>query len=405
MLNLTYEYKIQPNFQQEQTMLKWLEQCRRVYNYALREHKDWLKSRKCAVNACSLKQEYIMSPDAPRPNYYSQCKSLAAVKVSIPELKEPHTHVLQQSLHTLEKAFVSMWEKGFGFPRFKKRMRSFLFPQMGVNPIKGKWLKLPKIGTVKMRLSRPIPDGFELKQVRIVKRVSGWFAMLSLQADIDVPAVLPHGNPVGIDLGLVSFAATSKGELIARPKFFVDAQGKLKSLQRKLKHKNKGSSNWHKCQRKVVQLHLYINNARKDFHFKVAHHLCNSAGMVFAEDLNLKAMSKGMLCKHTLDAGFGQFLNILKWVCFKRDVYFQKVDANGTSQTCPQCNTHVPKDLSVRVHICPVCNFQTDRDVAAAQVVRQRGGLGGLPHERLPVLQRGISAVGHTVVKLAEATS
>jgi putative transposase len=94
--------------------------------------------------------------------------------------------------------------------------------------------------------------------------------------------------------------------------------------------------------------------------------------MIFAEDLNLKAMSRGMLCKHTLDAGFGQFLNILSWVCWKRDVYFAIVDCNGTSQTCPMCDTHTPKDLGVRVHDC-LCGYRTNRDVAAAQVVKKRG--------------------------------
>ena len=282
-----------------------------------------------------------------------------------------------------------MWERGHGFPRFKKpgQMRSFLFPQMGINPVQGNKLKLPKIGTVKMRLSRPIPDGFELKQVRIVRRASGWYALLILQMDVAVPDSMPSGEPVGIDLGLISFLATSTGETIARPKFFVDLQGKLKSLQRKLKHKKKGSNNWRKFQRKIARLHEHIFNTRSDFHFKLAHHLCDSAGMIFAEDLNLKALAKGMLGLHTLDAGWGGFLNILKWVAQKRDVYFALVDPNGTSQTCPQCQTYTgKKELSLRVHSCPNCGYQSDRDVAAAQVV----------------MERGIVAVGHTVEKLAE---
>ena len=118
---------------------------------------------------------------------------------------------------------------------------------MGVNPILGNTLKLPKIGSVKMRLSRPIPDGFELKQVRVVRRASGWYAMLILQMDVKVPERMPHGEPIGavcpggklpprnhlIDLGLHSFVATSTGELIARPRFFVDLQGKLKLLRQK----------------------------------------------------------------------------------------------------------------------------------------------------------------------------
>ena len=106
-----------------------------------------------------------MPADAPKPSYARQCKSLATAKKNIPELAVPHTHVLQQALRTLEASFVTMWERGHGFPRFKKpgRMRSFLFPQMGVNPVYGNKLKLPKIGAIKMRLSRPIPKGFELR--------------------------------------------------------------------------------------------------------------------------------------------------------------------------------------------------------------------------------------------------
>ena len=211
-------------------------------------------------------------------------------------------------------------------------------------------------------LHRPIPDGFVIKQVRIVKRAVGWYAMLSLEMNVSVPDIMPHGHPRGIDLGLNAFAATSDSETIARPRFFVDTQSKLGLLQRRLKHKKKGSSNWLRLQQKISRLHQRINNARKDYHFKTAHHLCDGAGMVFAEDLNLKAMSKGMLSKHSLDAGFGQFLTILSWVCWKRGVYFAKVDPNGTSQTCPRCDAHTPKDLSVRVHSCPECGYTTDRE-------------------------------------------
>lgn len=285
-----------------------------------------------------------------------------------------------------------MWQRGHGFPRFKKfgRLRSFVYPQMGINPIRGNKIKLPKIGWVKMRLSRSIPEGFKLKQVRIVKRASGWFALLSLAMEVEVPEVKPHGEPVGIDLGLTSFVATSTGELIPRPRFFVEQERKLKLLQRDVSRKVKGSNNRKKAQQKVARLHQHIYDTRKDFHFKLARYLVSQAGMVFAEELNLKAMSRGMLCKHTLNSGWGQFLNILQWVAQKSGVYFQRLDPNGTSQTCPQCQTHTGrKELSERVHECLVCGYKTNRDVAAAQVV----------------LQRGIVAVGQTVLTLAEVTS
>jgi putative transposase len=324
--------------------------------------------------------------DTPKPTYKQQAKSLTEAKKVNPDLKAVNAQVLQQVLMQLDKAFTNMWERGFGFPRFKKRgrMRSFVFPQLGVNPLQGDALKLPVIGWVSVRVSRPIPDGFELKQARIVKKASGYFVMLCLQGDVQVPDVMPHGHPVGIDLGLNTFAATSDGELIARPRFFVDLQSELKLLQRRLKHKRKGSSNWRKLTQKISRLHQRINDTRKDYHFKTAHRICNNVGMIFAEDLNLKAMSSGMLCKQTLDAGFGQFLSILSWVCWKRGVYFALVDPNGTSQTCPKCDAHVAKDLSVRIHECPECKYVTSRDVASAQVI----------------LNRGVNAAGQAVSKL-----
>jgi putative transposase len=348
--------------------------CQKVYNYALRERKDWVNSRKSAVNACSIHSEYIISPDTPRPNYNSQCKSLTEAKKVYPELNLPHSQVLQQTLRTLEAAFINMWERGFGFPRFKKKMRSFLYPSVKQEWVGDGWVKLPKIGQVRIRMSRPIPHGFFLKQIRVVKRASGYFVQLIYQLTVKVPDVPIHGHPLGVDIGLDSYLATSDGELVKRPRFFNQLQGKLKSLQRRLKNKKRGSNNWHKLQAKIARVHQKIHDTRKDWHFKLAHHLCDQAGMVFVEDINFKAWAKGLFGKHTLGAGFGQFFNILAYVCWKRDVFFWKVDKDYTSQICPECNTHTgKKDLSDRVHKCPNCGYQTNRDIAASQVIRNRG--------------------------------
>ncbi|MEA5613070.1 hypothetical protein [Nodularia spumigena] len=62
-----------------------------------------------------------------------------------------------------------------------------------------------------------------MKQARVVKRVSGWYVMLTIQWDISLPQPMPHGEAVGIDVGLTNFIATSNGLLVKRPRFFVDA--------------------------------------------------------------------------------------------------------------------------------------------------------------------------------------
>lgn len=45
MLTLTYEYKATPTIEQIQLIEHTLTVCRKVWNFALRERKDWLNSR------------------------------------------------------------------------------------------------------------------------------------------------------------------------------------------------------------------------------------------------------------------------------------------------------------------------------------------------------------------------
>lgn len=389
MFNLTYEFKLKPSKEQSNMFAHWLEINRRVYNYALRERKDWYRSRSCQVNACSLQRCYIIGAAELRPTYTSQCKSLTEAKKQYPYLKIVQSQVLQQTLKRVETAFTSMWERNHGFPRFKKpgRMRSFVFPQMKGNRLKPSMVNLPSVGWVKFRRSREIPDGGLVKQARVVKRVSGWYIMLTVQWKVDPPQPLPHGLGLGIDLGLTSMVATSDGILVKHPRFFINAQCKLKLLQQRVNRKHKGSNNWLKAQRKIAKLYEYVANCRKDWHRKLAHQLCDKAGMMFVEDLNLLGKSKGILVKHCLDAGFGQFFEILEQICFKRGVYFQRVDTRKTSQICPNCQHETSKkSLAQHIHNCENCGYTTDRDVAGAQIV----------------LIRGLAAVGHTVKMLSE---
>ena len=403
MLTLTYEYKAMPTSEQIQLIDRTLDVCRKVWNFALRERKDWTGSRKCPVNACSITSEYIVPADAPYPNYNVQAKSLTLAKEQYPELKTVNAQVLQQVLRKLETAFIDMKRKGMGFPRFKNRyrMRSFVYPQLGkAQFLKGNQIKLPQLGWMEYVKSREVPDGFVVKQARIVRKASGYFIMLTLECDVNVPDSVPVGHPRGIDLGLDKFAATSDGELIERPRFFDSLHRKLTLLQCRLKHKQKGSNNRHKLNRKIARLHQRITDTRKDWHFKLAHKLCNDVGMMFVEDIDFRVWAKGMLGKHTLDAGFGQFVSILQWVCWKRGAYFAKVNKDYTSQVCPQCDTHTgKKELKDRIHSCSECGYTTHRDVAAAQVIRNRGisRLGRSPDE---IASGGdLTGTGNSLVK------
>ena len=205
-------------------------------------------------------------------------------------------------------------------------------------------------------------------------RNTKWYVVVTIQSDIEIPDVIPHGRAIGVDIGLENFLTTSDGVTIKPAWFFRNLQSQLKSLQRKASRKNKKSNNWEKAQKKVARLYHKIQNCRKNFHFQTAHQLCDQAQMIFVEDIDFTKTAKAMLGKQMLTRGFGQFRQLLKWVGQKRDVYVAEVDHRYTSQICPNCQTHTgKKDLNLRVHTCSECNYSTTRDRASAMIIKQRG--------------------------------
>ncbi|MGB3757308.1 MAG: hypothetical protein WBA07_13190 [Rivularia sp. (in: cyanobacteria)] len=51
-----------------------------------------------------------------------------------------------------------------------------------------------------------------IKQVRVVRKASGYFLMFTIKCSNNVPDTVPAGHAVGLDLGLDKFVATSDNE-------------------------------------------------------------------------------------------------------------------------------------------------------------------------------------------------
>ena len=371
-VSLTYSYKLQPTAKQIEIIEHNLNVCKSVWNHALYMRKLWYNSRSCKIDRCSIKHEYIVNPFE-YPNYHTQSADLTKAKKDNTFLKSGNAQGMQQTLRKLDRAFNDMKSKNLGFPRYKKKCRSFNLISNKIE-LNGKYIKMPLLKNVKFRKSRDIPKGFKIKQIQIIKKASGYYANLMIVLDIDIPTPMPKGHAIGIDPGIKRMLTTSDGLTIPRPKFLDIALRKIKLLQRKLKKKIKGSNKWKKLQNRIALLHEAVANKRKEYHFQIAHQLCKGAGSIFVEDINFKSWSKGLFCKQSLDMGLGQFFSILKHIAQKTDTYFAKVDKNYTSQICPNCGTHTgKKDLNVRVHKCDECGYECDRDVAASIVIRDRG--------------------------------
>jgi putative transposase len=370
---LTYQYKLNPTEAQSAAMAEWGELLRRHWNYALGQRLDALKRSRCQVDRCSIVSEPI-GEISERVSYYTQASQLKETKQLFPEYKGIYADCQQQNLMRLDKAW-KRWltpdrsGKRGGRPRFKKRgnLCSFTFPRVNVAKagatLKGRILKLSKIGEIPVILHRPIPDGFKLKQATILHKADGWYVSFALE-DRTVPEILPVEQilrKVGIDVGLEKFLTTSDGEAVEIPQFFRKSQKQLARQQKKLARMVKGSANYQKQANKVARLHLHTGRQRTAFHYDVAHWLCGRYDLIGFEELTIRGLARTRLAKSILDAAWGGFLQILNAVAVKRGKHTVGVNPKGTSIECSNCGEQIKKDLSVRVHRCG-CGLVIDRD-------------------------------------------
>jgi putative transposase len=209
--------------------------------------------------------------------------------------------------------------------------------------------------------------------------------------DKTVPTIKPdfnHENIVGIDVGLIDFYVASDNTKIVAPKFLRKAELKLKSAQRQVSRRKKGSNRRKKAIAKLGKQHKKVADTRKDFHSKTADNLLKTYDVVAVEKLNIKGMVRSLhLGKSISDAGWGQFVTILTNKAAKLATWSTPrgrlrenaglkviaVNPNGTSQECSNCGHKVKKALSQRTHNCSECKVSLCRDLNASINIKNRG--------------------------------
>ena len=343
----TFKYKLNPNRTQRLALQRTLDTCREIWNMALEQRKYQ------------------------RTHWTVQCRELTELKAGFPEYKKVHVHVLQNVVKKLQQSFERMWELGAGFPRFKsqKRYHSFQFNNTGFS-LSGKYLQLSKIGNVKVRLSREIPDGSVIKSLTLKQTVSGWYACFAVDV---VPQPLPASDAaIGIDVGIENFAALSDGTMIPNPRHYESGQAELRVAQRRVARRKKGSHRRRKAVVLLQKAHERIANRRSDFLHKTTTALVQKFGTIVIENLNVKGLAGGILAKQVNDASWGTFFNMLAYKAEDAGRQLIGVDCKKTSQTCPACGTVRKKSLSQRKYECLECGYTTHRDTAAAQVILGR---------------------------------
>src|SRR5215475_598081 len=360
--NKTFEYRIRPNKKFGVACEKALDDSRFVYNCALEQR----------IRAYNASGKTI--------SFYEQSCQLTEARDELPEIKSALRTIQSDALERLDEAFIAFFKRmkaGHkpGFPRFKSRDRYHTFSQKYEKvrpcPIKVDKLTVPGVGTCRVRLSRPIEG--QCKQLRITRRVDGWYALLVCETPKPEP-MPPTGRTVGVDVGISSFATLSNGEEIENPRHLKSALENLQRQQRRLSRRQKGSKRRAKQRIKVAKAHLKVSRCRKDFHHKVSTDLVRRFDAITVEDLNIRGMVKNRrLARAISDVAWGRFITMTKGKAENAGRTFERVDPRYTSQICSKCGHRQKMPLAIRVYECGKCGFVIGRDHNSAITIDRAG--------------------------------
>lgn len=222
------------------------------------------------------------------------------------------------------------------------------------------FLALPKIGRIRLVMSRPLPS--TPSSVTVTAHADGTYEA-SFVVEVD-PQIRPE--PVhaaaGVDAGITSLAAVAHddntGYKVDNPRHLKARQRKLTRAQRALSRKQKGSKNRKKARTQLAKQHRKVKLARLDHHHKQVRALVDNTQAIGIEDLNVAGMVRNRrLAKALSDTGMSQFLRLLREKAAEAGREIIAVDRwFPSSQLCSECGcSGGKKTLDLREWSCTCC--------------------------------------------------
>lgn len=328
-----------------------------AYNWALAEWKDQYEEHKKDANK-------------PQPSEAALRRQLNAMKrQQFPWMLEVTKNAPQMAIIQLGQAFRNFFSKKAKYPQFRKKGKDDRFSLTNDQfEVDGFRIRIPNLGWVRMREKLRFVG--KILSATISRTADCWFVSITVDTD-DVPLQpFPTETPVGVDLGISSFATLSTGEKILGPKPHTVLLKRLKCLAKGLSRKQKGSKNRAKAKTKLARLYARIANIRLDAIHKLTTRLVNSFSMICIEDLNVKRMVQNRrLSRHIADMGFHELRRQLEYKTARRQSKLILADRFfPSSKRCSHCeHTITELPLSMRQWTCSQCGIAHDRDVNAAK--------------------------------------
>ena len=359
--NKAFKYRIYPSDSQIVLIEKTFGCCRFIYNKMLSDKMAYYKKNKktLKITSASYKKEYEW-------------------------LKEVDSLALCNAALNLDFAYKSFYTKQNDKPKYKSKhnkKKSYTTNMVNGNikiDYKSKSITLPKLGSVKCKYHRLIPNDYVIKAITVSKTPTNKY-YVSILTEYDAPVInktLDTNKAIGLDYSSSSLYVDSNGNSINMPHYYRQLESKLAKENRKLSHMVLHSNNWYKQKQRINKIHEKISNQRKDYLHKLSTNIVNKYDYIALEDINMKNISSSLhLGKSTDDNGFGMFRDFLSYKAKLNGTKIIKVDRfYPSSKTCHICGyKKIDLKLSDRVWTCPICDTTHNRDYNAAINILKEG--------------------------------
>jgi putative transposase len=371
MTNRAYKYRIYADAATEESFARCCGVVRIVYNVALEQRSSFWRQFKRA--------------EGKNISYPSQARELTAIRAEVPWIADCPIDAQQQALRDLNQAFQNFFGGRARYPKPRRKFvnDAFRIPSSRVGNVEilnAKWarVRLPKIGEVKFRYTRPIRG--KVGNVTVTREVNGWHIVFSCEFEHQTPE--NDNPPVGIDRGIANTVALSTGEMLS----MADGSSlieRYKTWQRTASRRKSRSKRQAKARRHAAK--VAAKAARKRLHWQhvTTTRIAHQFGLAVLEGLKIKNMSasakgtveepgknvaqKAGLNRSILGAAWFRFELLLTYKLAYLGGTVVKVDPKYTSVTCPECGS---RDTGYRENqakfLCLSCGHEDHADINAA---------------------------------------
>jgi len=227
---------------------------------------------------------------------------------------------------------------------------------------------------------------YETGNAKLIKKPSGYYIHITCYKPVSGSIVIKKRNEsTGLDMGIKTTITTSAGE---KYNISIGESKRLKTLQRKLHRRVKGSKNRYKIGLALGREYEHIANQRRDKANKIVSELLRNNEIIYMQDENIKGWQKGLFGKQVQNSALGTIKSKLK-----QSGRVIMLDRNlPTTKWCHKCGNIVDISLSDRIFACNVCGYSEDRDIKSAKTVKYIGKLD-VNNKSLPVEYRELTPV------------